>query len=356
MAVRFSLKGSNYRGGCLSQAACLDKFGCPTDRNPDFIIRRHDTKPPLKVAVSDCEGPFDFRGLVIEVNMWALAKLKHDINETDEYFALADGIGFEQIMVGDIIVMDRVRMPEYMLVDGFDEKNKLVHVVRGYQGTTPSSWKKGTTLRIFRIMNAPAEAEMVFEDIKDVDGTVEKDVLTESYLVYEWKPEDTCLPGCYWLEFKVLKMIETVYFLPGGYWTGPVHMHTDGYFYTGTVHTDASVILSYDQIEKKYLLPDSVWTGPVHPESQGYHTGSLHNDGSVPLSLTGVPSGDDQGYDDSDILTMYDVSIVPSFTDPSLTPDSFGCILGQGVEWVRRFPLTGEGFLIKIENTFTREF
>jgi hypothetical protein len=27
-----------------------------------------------------------------------------------EYLSLADGIGFEQIMIGDIIVMDRVRL------------------------------------------------------------------------------------------------------------------------------------------------------------------------------------------------------------------------------------------------------
>jgi hypothetical protein len=200
MPINFNLKS----GGCQAQS-CSDKFGCPADVCPDFIIRRHDTKPPLKVAVEDCDGPMDFRGLVVEANMWALAKLKAAITAEDEYFRLADDIGFEQVMVGDIIIMDRVRLPEKMLVLSFDEENKLIKVQRGYHGTTVSNWKKGTVLRIFRVLSAPAEAEIVLEDQTSPDGTVERDVIAASYLVYEWQPEDTCLPGCYWFEFKVLK-------------------------------------------------------------------------------------------------------------------------------------------------------
>jgi hypothetical protein len=83
--------------------------------------------------------------------------------------------------------------------------------------------------------------EATYEDIQHVDGTTEKNVLTGSFLVYEWQPEDTCLPGCYWFEFKVLKMIDVVWFLPGGYWTGDVVKHTDGFFYTGSTFTDSSV-------------------------------------------------------------------------------------------------------------------
>lgn len=270
MAVTFNTKTG---GSCRSQY-CPDKNGCPPNRCPDFTIRRHDTKPALKIQIEDCNGAFDLQGLVIEANMWAMAKLRDNLTEVADYFQLADNIGFEQIMVGDIIVMERVRLPERMLVVAFDETNKVVKVQRGYHGTTPSAWKKGTTMRIFRVMNAPAESELVFQDITDVDGTVTKDVLTESYLIYEWQPEDTCLPGCYWLEFKVLKMIDVA----------------------------SSDNVSYNEYGQTALL-----------------------------------------------------SVIPSFTDESLTARDFGCILGEGVEWVRRFPVSGEGFLIKIVDSFTPE-
>jgi len=46
-------------------------------------------------------------------------------------------------------------------------------------------------------------------------------------------------------------------------------------------------------------------------------------------------------------------SIVPSFTSP--TPSEVGCDIGSGVEWVRRFPSDGEGFLIKIVDSPTAE-
>lgn len=353
MAVNFSLKSGN---SCGSQNACLDKFGCPSDRCPDFTIRRHDTKPPLRVSVEDCDGPLDLQGLVVEINMWALAKLKCNISTTDEYFSLADNIGFEQIMVGDIIVMDRVRMPERMLVTAFDEENKLVKVQRGYHGTTPSSWKKGSKMRIFRVLNAPAEAELVFEDQQQVDGTVKKNILVSAHLVYEWQPEDTCLPGCYWLEFKLLKMIDVVYYLPGGSWSGEIHKHTDGFFYTGTIHTESSVRLSYDQVEGKYFLPDNPWAGETHLHSDSnYYTGNVHNDGSVLLNFTGIPSDASVSYNEGGRVGLCDISLIPSFTDETLTPYYFGCVLGEGVEWARRFPINGEGFLIRIEDSPTVE-
>ena len=298
----------------------------------------------------------DLQGLVIEVNMWALAKLKCNITDSETYFPLVDNIGFEQIMMGDIIVMDRVRMPERMLVTGFDEGNKLVRVQRGYHGTTPSAWKKGDKMRIFRVLNAPAESELVYDDITEVDGSVTKDALTEAYLVYEWEPEDTCLPGCYWLEFKILKMIDTVWYLPGGNWTGTVHTHTDGFFYTGTSNTDSSVRLSWDQVAGKYFIPDTPWAGEVHLHSdENYYTGPVHNDGSVILNKTGVPSEANTEYNDEGQVSLLDISLIPSFTDESLTPYYFGCILGEGVEWVRRMPISGEGFLIKIEDSPTVE-
>jgi hypothetical protein len=350
MAVQFNLK----TGACKSQSFCPDKFGCVDGVCPDFVIRRHDTKPPLRVKVEDCDGPMSLQGLVVEVNMWALAKLKIAITTTDDYFRLADDVGFEQVMVGDIIVMDRARMPERMLVTAFDETNKLVKVQRGYHGTTPSAWKKGSVLRIFRVLNATGESELVFGDVTGVDGVTETDVLQEAHLVYEWQVEDTCLPGCYWLEFKLLKMIDLVWYLPGGNWVGEVHKHTDGFFYTGTLHTDSSVKLSFDQVADKYFLSDIPWPGATHLHSGSSFTGSVHDDGSVLLDQTGVPSSDDVSYNE-DGVTSLAVSIIPSFTDESLTPADFGCVLGEGVEWVRRFPISGEGFLIKIEDSYTPE-
>ena len=50
---------------------------------------------------------------------------------------------------------------------------------------------------------------MDVEDIQQIDGTVLTDQITESRLVYEWAAHDTCLPGCYFMEFKLLKMLDT---------------------------------------------------------------------------------------------------------------------------------------------------
>ena len=244
---------------------CLDKGGCPSNICPDSIIKRHDTKPPFKVNVQDCDGPLDLTDLVLEASMWAKAKLKSAITADDEYFSLADNIGFEQVMVGDIIVMERARLPEQMLVTAFDEANKLIKVNRGYHGTPVSAWAKGSKLRIMKFLGSSAETEMLYQDILQIDGTVAQDQLVNSSLIYNWKAGDTCLPGCYWLEFKLLKMT------------------------------------SIDELS----------------------------------------------------ISSLDAPI--SFTDPNLTPAEFGCSLGSGVEWVRRFPEDSEGFLIKIVDSPTSE-
>jgi hypothetical protein len=249
-------------------SGCVDTFGCPPDGSgicPDFTIRRHDTKPDFKVSVEDCDGPLDLTDLILEANMWANAKLKAAIDENDTYFGLADNIGFDQIMMDDIIIMDRVRLPEHMLVTGFDETNNLVRVQRGYNGTVPSSWPKGNGMKIFRIINAPAATLMVREDIAQPDGTTETDVLIDSFLVYEWKAPDTCLPGCFYLEFKLMKELVT---------------------------------------------------------------------SSMVQSLA---------------------TINPSFTPSTLTPADFGCSMPLGLEWIRRFPVDKEGFLIRITNSPTTE-
>ncbi len=338
-------------GGCTSLNN-VDSFGCPLDRCPDFVIKRHDTRPVFKVNINDCDGPLDLTGLVLEVNMWAIAKLKTDITTTDTYFRLSNDIGFNQVMVGDIIIMDRIRLPEHMLVIGFDENNKLIKVQRGYNGTQVANWKKGSFMRIFRVLNSPGETEMIFEDQLQPDGTVLKDQLVESFLIYEWQPEDTCLPGCFWLEFKLMKMKGPSFFLPGGTWDGAKHL-VNGMYMTGTIQTDSSVQLFFDPGTNSYLLPESdQWAGAIHLYSDQYYTGSVHNDGSVPLSLTNILPMMALACDTCGISTA---SIIPSFTDPALTPSNFGCILGDGVEWARRFP-DSEGFLIKIACSPTTEF
>ena len=352
MALKYNLKS----GTCGKFACDKDSFGCPDGVCPDFVIKRHDTRPAFKVSMEDCNGPMDFRGLVIEANMWALAKLRENLNETDDNFRLADDIGFNQVMVGDIIVVDQIRLPEHMLVLGFDEHNKFIKVQRGYHGTTPGIFKKGTKLRIFRMLNAQAVSEIELDDVQNVDGTVDKDVIQSSSLVYEWQPSDTCLPGCYWMEFKVLKMIDMVLYLSNGNWVGETHQGDGGFFYTGTSSTNSSVKLSYDQINQKYLINSSVWSNDYHLYTDNnYYTGSVHDDGSVLLNKTGASVNSNTNYNESGIVGFHNASITPSFTDESLSPENFGCILGEGVEWVRRFPVEGEGFLIKIIHSPTTE-
>lgn len=234
---------------------CVDEYGCSSVVCPDFIIRRNDTKPDFKIKMEDCEGPLDVTGLILEASMWARGKLKTAIDDDDTSFALADNIGFNQIMVGDIIIIDRPRLPEKMLVVAFDEENRLVQVTRGHGGTTAQAWKKGTSLRIMKFQNAAAQTEMVYQDILEVDGTTTEDVLIETYFIYPWNSGDTCLAGCYYLEFKLIK------------------------------ETTAGIM------QKQAFVGDG------------------------------------------------------------MTPEDFGCGLADGIDWVRKFPVSAEGFLIKISES-----
>jgi hypothetical protein len=364
MALQYNFRAGASTTPCTANP-CVSKDGCPAGVTPDFTLRRHDTMPDFKIRVEECDGePMNVQGLLVEVSMWAKAKLKKAITTDDTYFALADCIGFDQVMMGDIIVMDRVRLPEFMLVTGFDEENKFIQVERGYRSTTPSNWKKGACMRIFRIMNAPGQTELVFEDVVDSAGVTTQDVLTEAYLVYNWSAEDTCTPGCFWMEFKLIKMSDLVLFLPGGYWTGDVYQDDAGVFWTGSASSDAQVQLSYDAVNDVYLLSDKAWPGEFHLYSATYYTGTEHGDGSVPLNRTDVPSDStvayDSGIESETSLTMLAASVTPSFTpesysDPDAWPHYFGCLLGEGIEWERRFPICGEGFLVKIVDSPTAD-
>lgn len=308
--------------GCSPQPnGCPTEDGCIPGICPDFTVRRHDTKPPFKVKIEDCDGPMDMTNLVLEATMWAKAKFKKTVAPTDTYFSLADNIGFNQLMVGDIIVVDRPRSPEQMLVVGFDEDDYLVLVERGYHGTTPQTWKKGTPLRIMKFMNSPGQTEMIYEDILQIDGTTTPHVLVDSFFIYEWGPNDTCLPGCYFLEFKLIKMMDYIPPPP----TYSIILNSDD------VDNHFSPVSTNNDLDGETIL---VFTGP----------GQITTPSEVILpSITPYPS------------IISGTTNIPSFTPPSDMPSTFGCGVGAGVEWVRRFPVDGEGFLVKITNSPTSE-
>jgi hypothetical protein len=260
--------------GCNNNnTGCVDQFNCSSNVIPDFAIKRHDTNPAFEVIIQDCTAPIDLTNTVLEVSMWAKGKLKKDLLQSDTYFALADNIGFQQAAVGDIIVIDKVRSPEQMLITGFDENNNLIQVQRGYHGTPIYPYSRGTKLRIFRVLNAVGQTEMTLNNVLNVDGTVTQNVLTESKLAYNWSANDTCLPGCYLLEFKLLKML-----------------------------TATSMAMSV-----------------------GFGPNPISSISDIPISFI------------------------------SYTPNQMDCSIGAGVEWVRRFPVQNEGFLIQIYDTPTTE-
>ena len=124
----------NFSWSCSRSCCCPDSLSC--DICPDFIIRRHDTQPPFRVSVENCDGPIELEGSILEVNMWANGRLKNTMGAADTYSQLADIFWFLRRMIGDIIILDRVRQPEHMLVTGFDEDNYFIryNLQRGYNG------------------------------------------------------------------------------------------------------------------------------------------------------------------------------------------------------------------------------
>jgi len=197
---------NNTGVGCASTSNCPGCDGCIPGVCANFQIKRNDTKPAFKIPIEQDGEPMDLTGLVIEANMWANAKLKTNITVLDTCFSLVNNIGFCQILVNDVILMDRPRSPEQMRILGFDETKNLIYVERGYNGTMPQTWNRGQVMRIFRFINSPAMSEMLYDDVMQVDGTTNCNVLTDSFLVYEWNVNDTCIPGCFSFEFKVMKM------------------------------------------------------------------------------------------------------------------------------------------------------
>jgi hypothetical protein len=192
--------------GCGSTGAgCGGAGECPAP--PDLCIKRHDTRPSLKVSMSDCEGPVDLadEGIAVEASMWFDAKLKGDLTSLATEIRFADDIGFDSVAVGDKILTSKSRSPESMLVTSVNESSKTVTVLRAQGGTTAQAWPKGSQLSVFRFMDEPAQIESILEDVEDLEGSV-SEVLVDTLLVFDWTSSHTSVPGCYWVEFKVLKI------------------------------------------------------------------------------------------------------------------------------------------------------
>lgn len=280
-----------------SPQGCPNQYGCIPGVCADFIIRRHDSKPPFKVKMDTCDGPMDLTGLILEATMWAKGKLKKTLDIDGNYFALADNIGFHQIMIGDIIFIDRPRSIEKMLVTGFDEENNLILVDRGYHGTPIQKWKKGTPLRIMKFINTQSQTEMIYEDILEIDGTTTENVLTDSFFVYEWGNNDTCLPGCYYLEFKLIKLLTSE--VPEEI----LDLDEDGDI--DIVRSPSEIIWSPSEI----VLPEVV---------------------PSPYLISGT-------------------DVAPSFISTTQ------CDISEEIDWIRRFPISEEGFIIQIIDSPTME-
>jgi hypothetical protein len=194
--------GCNSSGGCQGAG----KGNCP--RTPDFCIKKNDTRPIFQISFSDCDGAVDLddENVAVEASMWFNAKLKSQISDTSTTLSFADNVGFDQIFVGDLVVVDKSRNYEFMIVTNINESSKSIQVSRGQEETSASEWPKGTDLKIFRFVDAPAQVESVFEDITQVDGSVLNE-LTDTILSFSFASEHTIMPGCYWFEFKISRIL-----------------------------------------------------------------------------------------------------------------------------------------------------
>jgi hypothetical protein len=193
-----------YRDGCQDLSECNFDNRCV-----DFTIKQHDTRPFFKMDITECDNPIDLTGLVVEASMWFCSKLKTSIDVGSTTIQFADNKGFDRINTNTIIQIGKNRKFERILINSIDETTNTINVFRGQFGTTALPWTKGQTLKLIRFLNNTASAELEYEDVANIDGSVDKNVLVRSSLIYEWQPEDTCFSGKYLLEFKVLKLSAT---------------------------------------------------------------------------------------------------------------------------------------------------
>jgi hypothetical protein len=191
----------------------------------DFCIKRGDTRPVFRVSVEDCDGVVDLTdaNLVLEANMWFKAKLKSDLSSSSSTLSFADNIGFNQVNVGDVILTDRPRNSEKMVVTAIDESAKTLTVERGHDSTDAQDWPRGSLLRVFRFMDQPAQIESVFEQVSSLEGSVSEE-LVDTFMVFEFLKEHTLLPGCFLLEFSLAMMEETSIA-----WAKKIPLSSEGY-------------------------------------------------------------------------------------------------------------------------------
>ena len=188
--------------GCSNASEC--NSGCSSS---DLCIKKGDTLPSLRVSMTDCDGVVDLTdsNLALEASMWFKAKTKAALSNSQDTIQLADNVGFDTIMIGDVIVTNRSRNREIMLVTGINESSKSISVTRGYEDSQEQSWSKGTELKIFRFRNQTATIESVFEESQSLNGEISND-LVDTFLVFKWDSNHTAMPGCYLLEFKLFKV------------------------------------------------------------------------------------------------------------------------------------------------------
>jgi hypothetical protein len=79
-------------------------------------------------------------------------------------------------------------------------------VTRGLGGALPQPWDKGASVKVFRFQDEPASVESVIETVESIDGSSSEE-LSDTLLVFNWTADKTDMPGCYWFEFKVLKLL-----------------------------------------------------------------------------------------------------------------------------------------------------
>lgn len=187
--------------------SCKSSSNCEEECQSIFSIKKNDTRPSFRVSVEDCED-FDWEdeNLVLKYNMWFKAKLKNDIIKTDNVIYFADNLGFDKIIENDIIFLETNRRQEQMLVLGIDESNKSIQVQRSYNSTSEEDWKKGSDLKIFRVLEQDAEIEVLLEDVTQTDGTILENQISDVFFVVNWDVDSTKTSGCYFLEFKLKKI------------------------------------------------------------------------------------------------------------------------------------------------------
>lgn len=440
---------NNFYTTSSCESSCNSLDNCPANVVPDFTIKRFDTNPSLRVQLSDCDGVMDVSdpNLVVEINMWTKSKLKKNITSTDTTIQFADNVAFNQILVGDIIYVDHPRSPEYMQISSIDEELKIITVLRSVNSTSSVSWKKGTVFYIYRIISGIGSIETIHQDLISITGSVEKNQLIESNLVYDWSKNDTLTSGCYWLEFKLMKVIpqnstifsnfdsviqynvgsEPVLISPQLLLIDSNFNYKSSTFYLESKSSSYDYfIIKEDDNLKIELEPDNAGLITIVPTiyendvvsiipllDEGISTISVSiyetNDVSIiPAIQPGMEiktfgrikyKGEDIGYfvagDSSQSLTItfndnvdqlsaqyvlnrlaiVNLSSSPQLWTRTLTyklknslnifSDSVNFYVGfnsipsvqnlEGVEWVRRFPSCGEGFLIKVVNSITKE-